>query len=106
MQGLAILIAAGCLGQFLHYAKKAMRGQLWGGDTEPNPFTLGFWRDFWSYLFIDHPGATAAAFIASAGSAFVLGDTVIDVEAASTMKLLIAGAATGYIADSVANNGS
>lgn len=95
MQGLAILIAAGCLGQFLHYAKKAMRGQLWGGDTEPNPFTLGFWRDFWSYLFIDHPGATAAAFIASAGSAFVLGNTVIDVEAASTMKLLIAGAATG-----------
>ena len=64
----------------------------------------GFWRDFWSYLFIDHPGATAAAFIASAGSAFVLGNTVIDVEAASTMKLLIAGAATGYIADSVANS--
>ncbi len=105
MQGLAILIVAGCLGMFLHYAKKAMRGQLWQGDTEPNPFRAQFWRDFWDYLVVDHPGATAAALIASIGSAFVLGNTVIDVETASVLKLVISGAATGYIADSVANNG-
>lgn len=106
MNGLFILIAAGCLGMFLHYTKKAMRGQLWHGDTEPNPLRLQFWSDFYLYLVVEHPGATAAAVVASAGSAFVLANTVIDVETATPLKLVIAGTATGYIADSVTNNAS
>ena len=72
MQGLAILIATGCLGMFLHYAKKAMLRELWQGDTEPNPFRLGFWVDFYLYMFIEHPGRTCGAVIACMGTAFVI----------------------------------
>lgn len=106
MNGLFILVGAGCLGMFLHYAKKAMRGQLWHGDTEPNPLRFQFWEDFYLYLVVEHPGATAAAVFASAGTALVLANTVIDVETASPLKLVITGAAAGYIGDSVGNRTS
>jgi len=103
MNGLILLTGSGCIGMFLHYAKKAMRGQLWQGNTEPNPFKLQFWTDFYLYMIVEHPGATAAAVIASAGSAFVLANTMIDVETATPLKLIIAGTATGFIADSTMN---
>ena len=63
INGLFILIAAGCLGMFLHYAKKAMMRELWQGDTEPNPFRAGFWVDFYLYMFVEHPGRTAGAIL-------------------------------------------
>lgn len=100
INGLFILIAAGCLGMFLHYAKKAMMRELWQGDTEPNPFRVGFWVDFYLYMFVEHPGRTAGAILACIGTAFVIGNTLIDVETASTMKIIIAGVASGFIGDS------
>lgn len=101
INGLFILIAAGCLGMFLHYAKKAMMRELWQGDTEPNPLRWQFWVDFYLYMVVEHPGRTCGAIVACIGTAFVLARTVgVPIATADPWDLLALGVASGFIGDS------
>ena len=102
MQGLAILIAAGCLGQFLHYETKAMTGQMWGGNTEPNPLTAGFWADLVSY-FRERPGRTIAAVMTNGFALLAAVNVGMDLHATDPIKIAIAALVIGWASDLMIN---
>lgn len=99
MNSIAILAGAMLFGMVLHYLKRAFFGELWKGDTEPNPFKAQFWTDLRIYMFEEHVGRTCGAVVTAIGTAFVLGQS-IGIDTASIGTLITTGAAAGFIGDS------
>lgn len=100
MNSILILIAAALFGMLLHYAKKAMYGELWRGATEPNPFKLQFWSDFYLRMFVEKIGHTMGSVIVCVGTGFVLAHNWPNIADVGPWDLIAAGVASGYIGDS------
>ena len=100
MNPILILILAAIFGMLLHYIKKALYGDLWRGDTEPNPFKAQFWTDFWTRMFVEKIGHTFGSFVVCIGTGFVLAHNWPNIATVGLLDLIAAGVASGYIGDS------
>jgi hypothetical protein len=96
------LIAACVAGMIAHVFKKAMRGELGVGGT--NPFKLPFYRGMYSYLLLEKPGHTAAAFLTCLAACLGIVATG-QIEMLKPHIIIALGFTTGWACNSGINQG-